>query len=97
MFLKEAALLKDLETLAREYDKAAKVIVYKGAKAGAQVVHDVTFAILVEPNNSELRQALVDFGMSKDNEVELTGFQVDLQQTVLTDVLFVEAKIYYKG
>ena len=100
MITDEAALLKELEVLAKKYDASAEVLVVGSKKASpeaAQALQVVTFAILVAPNNSELRDALVGFGMSKDNEVELVGSGIDLQASVRLDVLQVEANIYYKG
>jgi len=100
MITDESALLIELEVLAKKYDAAAEVLVVGSKKAspeGAAAAQRVTFAILVAPNNSELRDALVGFGISKDNEVELVGSQIDLQASVRLDILQVEANIYYKG
>ena len=100
MLTDEALLLTELTDLAKKYDKAAEVLVVGSRKAGpeaAQALQVVTFAILVAPNNAKLRDALVGFGMSKQNEVELVSSGIDLQENIRLDVLQVEANIYYKG
>lgn len=100
MITDEAALLVELENLVKKYDATGEVLVAGSKKASptsVQALQIVTFAIIVAPNNSELRDALVGFGMSKENEVELVGSSIDLQASVRMDILQVDAKIYYKG
>ena len=96
MLFDEAALLKELETLAKKYDAAAEVLIVNRTPEGVQALHVRNFAIVVQPNNSELINALIAFGLEKENEVKFIGSQIDLQAKNPLDVLQVDAKIYYK-
>lgn len=90
---------KDLEKIANEYDQASKVVIIARDQAGdAQASKLVTFGVMVQPDNEDLVNALVRYGIDNENEVRFIGSQVNLQNDRnLVDVIQVQATIFYKG
>ncbi len=92
------ALKEELEAVANKYDKGCKVVIATREPNGnAQAAKKVTFGIIVKPDNEELVNALVRYGIDSENEVEFIGSYVNLQSEIIVDVLQVSATIYYKG